>query len=570
LPPNARNLSSHCDLPSLECDGVEHRMLRDLAGDQGTATWNDGGPNDVSETDSGGQSLGPGSGPGGAGSAPAVRMASVGRHAVVYAIGNVLSKAVSFVMLPVYTRYLTPADYGVMALIEMTLDIISILAGAQIALGIFRYYYKAKTEPEQNAVVSTALIALGVSYGVVGAVAFAVAGPLTHLIFREHVDSSIMRVAALSFAVQSLYLVPLAYARIRDNSTIVVTTNVAKLFISVALNIVFVVVLRMGVVGVFLSNLCASVIIGVGMTGWLVRQVGFGWSGAAVRDLVRYGSPLLGMKIATFLATFADRYFLQATGNETMVGLYNLAYQFGFLMLFVGFSPFNQIWEPKRFLIAQGPNPSPALSTGFRLMNLVLLAVGVGIILFVGDALHVMATPPFFSAANLVPIIVAAYVLQGWAAVQDIGILVKERTGVLMAVNWASAIVALAGYALLVPRYFGLGAAIATVVSFAVRWVLTYVISQRLWHVRYQWGPVLSLTMVSAAVCLISLSLPAQPLLGSIAIHVALYCVYLVLIWRGRILTPAERTAAVALARQGLILLGGRVRSLGWMTSRQT
>jgi O-antigen/teichoic acid export membrane protein len=496
-------------------------------------------------------------------------MTSVGRHAVVYGIGNVLSKAVSFVMLPVYTRYLTPADYGVMALIEMTLDVISILAGAQIALGIFRYYHKAKTESERSAVVSTALIALGVSYGVVGVVAFAAAGPLTHLIFRGHVDSSILRVAALSFAVQSLTLVPLAYARVHDRSSIVVSANVAKLLMCVALNIVFVVALRMGVVGVFLSSLCASVVVGVVLSGWLVRRVGLGWSGAAVRDLVRYGVPLLGMKVATFLATFADRYFLQAAGNETMVGLYNLAYQFGFLMLFIGFTPFNLVWEPKRFLIAQGPNPSPPLSTGFRLMNLVLLSVGVGIILFVGDALHVMATPPFYSAANIVPIIVAAYILQGWSSTQDIGILVKERTGVLMAVNWGSAIVALAGDAVLVPRYFGLGAAIAAFTAFAIRWVLTYTVSQRMWHVRYQWAPVLRLTAVSAAVSAASLILPAQRLLASMGIHVALYGVYLLAVWRGGILTPAERTAVVAYARRGLAAVAGRLRAPGWATSRR-
>jgi O-antigen/teichoic acid export membrane protein len=275
------------------------------------------------------------------------------------------------------------------------------------------------------------------------------------------------------------------------------------------------------------------------------------------------------MKVATFLATFADRYFLQAAGNEATVGLYNLAYQFGFLMLFIGFSPFNLVWESKRFLIAQEPDPSPALSAGFRMMNLVLFTVGVGIILFVGDVLHVMATPPFFSAANLVPIIVAAYVLQGWAAVQDIGLLVKERTGVLMAVNWGSAIVALVGYWLLVPRYLGFGAAIATVVSFAVRWVLTYVASQRVWHVRYHWGPVLLLTAVSAAVCTVSLYLPEQRLVASIGIHVALFGLYLVLVWRGGTLTPAERAAAVAYARRGLAMLGGRVRTPGWATSRR-
>jgi O-antigen/teichoic acid export membrane protein len=492
-------------------------------------------------------------------SPPQVRMTAVGRHAIVYGIGNILGKAVSFVMLPIYTRYLTPADYGVIALVEMTLDVISILAGAQIALGIFRYYHKAGTTSERNAVVSTALIALGFSYAMVGVTAFVAAVPLSHLVFRTTANASVLRVAALSFTAQSLVLVPLAYARMRDRSKLVVGANATKLVISVALNIVFVVVLAKGVMGVFLSNLCASAIIGVAMTGWLISQVGIKWSGPAVRDLMRYGLPLLGMKVATFIATFADRYFLQAVGSESVVGLYNLSYQFGFLMLFIGFSPINQVWEPKRFEIVAGPNPDQALSAGFRLVNVVLLTTGVGIVLFVGDVLHVMATPPFYAAATIVPIIVVAYVLQGWASTQDIGLLVTERTGLLMAVNWVSATVALAGYAVLIPRYFGLGAAVATLVSFLVRFVLTYVVSQRLFYVRYEWTPVLRVCALAVLVCGIALSLPAFRVVPSIGIHLALLVVYMLLVWRSGILKVTERKAALATAREILTRLSRRV-----------
>jgi hypothetical protein len=54
----------------------------------------------------------------------------VAKHSLVYGLGMVISRSVSFIMLPIYTRYLTPADYGVMALVEMTLDVIAILGGA--------------------------------------------------------------------------------------------------------------------------------------------------------------------------------------------------------------------------------------------------------------------------------------------------------------------------------------------------------------------------------------------------------------------------------------------------------
>src|SRR5204862_2953786 len=92
------------------------------------------------------------------------QMSRIGRHGLVYAAGLVLSKAVAFVMLPVYTRYLTPADYGLLQLIQMVIEVASIVAGSRLGAGIFRFYHKAETAAERRAVLSTAVIVLLTSY----------------------------------------------------------------------------------------------------------------------------------------------------------------------------------------------------------------------------------------------------------------------------------------------------------------------------------------------------------------------------------------------------------------------
>src|SRR5436853_2534598 len=107
---------------------------------------------------------------GGTRHSPHQRLRGIARHSLVYALGLLLSKVVSFVMLPIYTRYLTPGDYGVMELIGMTLDIIAMIAGAGMATGIFRYYHKAESEAERLSVVSTALQMLASSYLIVAVI----------------------------------------------------------------------------------------------------------------------------------------------------------------------------------------------------------------------------------------------------------------------------------------------------------------------------------------------------------------------------------------------------------------
>ncbi len=481
------------------------------------------------------------------------------RHAIRYAIGNILTRGVAFLMLPIYTRYLSPADYGVAALIEMTLDVIGMIGGAGIGLGIFRFFHKADSDADRRAVVSTAMTALTVSYAAIGFAVIMAAGPLSRLLFRSEIHADLIRLAGGTLAVQGMIWVPLGYARVLERSGLVVGASVAKLVISLALNLIFIVGLELGVRGIFLSSLGAHACLAIWLGIVTVRKVGLGVRPEMLRTLMRFGIPLVGVQTATFTMTFSDRYFLQAAGNESMVGLYNLAYQFGFMMLMLGFVPIEMVWGPRRFQVARTANPSPLLAQAFRLICVSVFTIGVGIALFVGDLLRIMSTPPFHPAAAIVPIVLIAYVFHGWAMMHDIGALVKERTEFLTIANWVAALVALAAFAVLVPRFFATGAALGAVVAFGTRWALTYYFSQRLWPVQYDWMPVIRLALVAVAVCGASALLPRMSLVPSITTHALAYALYVALVWNARILTPAEKSRGLGfVARFTRVLQPGR------------
>lgn len=489
-------------------------------------------------------------------------MGSVGKHTLIYGAGILLSKALSFVMLPVYTHYLTPADYGIMGLIEMTLDVVAIVAGPQLAPAIFRFYHKADSDDERRDVVATALVLLGVSYTTVGIAAFLAADLLSVLVFDTAEHAGLIRLASANMIFQCLMIVPLAYARVKDRSVLFVSANAVKLFVSAGLNVLFLVGMGMGVAGIFLSTLITRILVGSALTTWVVRAVGIRFSAGKTRELLRYGIPLVGMQLATFAATFGDRYFLEHSAGESVVGLYNLTYQFGFLLSVVGFVPFHQVWGPKRFEVAQRTDGQELLARGFVYCNVVLLTVGVGITVLVSEVLRIMTAPPFHEAATLVPLILVAYVFQSWAGIQDIGVLVKERTEYVTLANWVAAAVALGLYWFLVPRYHGLGAAVGTTVAFAVRYVLTYAFSQRLWRVDYRWGPVGRLAAIAVAFSAAGYFVELESVWLSLLVQCALIALYGVTVWNAGVLTVDERRAFLTRSRAVLRRGWGRFRRL--------
>jgi len=466
-------------------------------------------------------------------------MASVARHSLVYAVGALLGKSIAFIMLPVYTRYLTPADYGVIALVEMALDVIVILAGAQLVLGVFRFYHRTSDAEEKNRIISTALIGIAFAHVVVGGFSFLAASRISQFMLGTSDYADVVRLAAAAMTFSALTIVPMSYMRLRDQSGLFVTATIVKLVIQLTLSITFVVAMRMGVKGVFTSTLIANVVVGVWLSWWTVREVGMKFSAGANRDLLRFGIPMIAVNFATFFMTFGGNYFLQSSADESVVGLYRLGYQFGFLLA-VASSPFDMVWTPKRFEIAKLPDRDSLLARGFIYQNLILIPTACAIALFVDDLLRVMAAPAFWDAASVVPLVLIAYLFQGWGT-QDIGILIREQTRLMWGIQWFSAIVAYLLFVTLIPPHKALGAAGAVTLTFALRWALIYLVSQRLWPVQYNWRPIWKLLVLTIGAVGIGHFLPASGLGWSLGLKGLIYLGFLCLVWNWDIIALSDK-----------------------------
>jgi O-antigen/teichoic acid export membrane protein len=477
------------------------------------------------------------------------RIWSIGRHSLVYGVGLLMTRAVSFIMLPIYTRLLTPGDYGVLELVSMIVEVVTIIAGSRIAWGIFHFYHKETQEQGRREVLSTASILLTATYGAAALGTIALAPWIAKLVFGASGEYTLfVRIAAANLAFQALSVVPQAFFQLRDRSHLFVAASLAQLAMQVVFNLIYLIPLHMGVAGVLLGNMTASLLIGLVLTRHLFASVGVHLKGRVARDFIRFGAPLMAMQAATFIVTFGDRYFLNKSGTTTDVGLYALAYQFGFLVASVGYSPFQRVWDPQRFALARRPDRDVIFARVFIYLNVFLLSVALGVAMFGGDVVHLMATPAFYPAAVFVPVLAAAYVFQSWGSFLNLGILFSERTEFSTIANWVAAIVALAGYTLLIPRWLAWGATITTLASLGVRCWLSHVFSQRLWRVHYRWAPVVWLGVLTIAVGSVSLLVPTGSIVVSVTAHVALFAIYAVLVWTLPILTRDERIAI----RQGV------------------
>ena len=475
----------------------------------------------------------------------------LGRDTLIYGIAFLLSRAASFIMLPVYTRYLVPADYAALHLLQMSLDVAAILLSSGVIAGVQRFYFKYKSPLDRRAVLWGSLL-MYFGLNVIGSLClWHWAGDIAGVVLEDKSQSHLVLITAGSFALEPLSALPLLLLQILQRSKAYSIVSIVKLVVQLSMNVYFVVVMEWGVYGILLSTLITYSISALVLMSWFFRAVPPKLDWGITWILFKFGFPYRVTEAGTFIMTYVDRYFLTESHGLTEVGIYSLAYQFGFLLMTLVPAPFHLAWDPQRFEQASAPEAerNRFYSQGFFYFSVLLTTLAVGICLFVGPMLHIMSDAAYHGASTMVPVIVLAFMCQAWGHVKEFGIQVAEKTTWTTVGTWISVGVIVVGYLVLIPPYGAFGAAWATVIAYATRWACFYWFSQRLFPIEYRATRGIMVGVLGAVVVITYLVLEPAGFFGQLGVATGLTAVWFGLL-RAVVLKSDERAQVLETGRQ--------------------
>lgn len=412
-------------------------------------------------------------------------------HSKIYLAGNILQRCVSFVMLPIYTRCLTPSDYGTLELLSMVLDFVGIILGLRVGQAIFRYYADYENSKDKNEVISTALW-LVASLNVLGVLLIALAvNPVASIVFGDAGQVRNLILFSLTLVMQGFIEIPMAYIRVQQRPGLFVGFSIVKLTLQLGLNILFVVYMKLHVEGVIYSAIISSLLMGSMLGFYTLKDCGIRFSIKKARQLISFSLPLMATGVIAFYITFGDRYFLRLFGGGLEeVGVYSLGYRFGFLLMFLVVTPFASIWDSEKYNIAKKENAKEEFQNIFIIYSTVAILACMVISLYVKDLLHVMSAPEFWGAAKIAPVVLGGYLANALNQYVNLGILLRNKTIEITYGTLIAAAVISIGYFFLIPRYGAMGAAWATLFAFASRTCWVYWRARRLFNMELRWKSV--------------------------------------------------------------------------------
>jgi O-antigen/teichoic acid export membrane protein len=426
------------------------------------------------------------------------------RHTAVYGIGSLLTKFVGFLLIPFYTHYLRPSEYGVLELLDLTLSLIALLVNVWVTIPLVRFYYEFPDESEKKKVVSTTLWAVAFIAMCISSLALMFPKNISIWLLKSPDYSYYIKVIAFSFFLNCLNSVAWNYIRAKQRSGLIVSLNLCGMLLMLVLNIFFVGYMKLGVLGVLYGSMIGTGTVTTILIIQTIREVGLRFDLHKLGILAAFGAPLVFTNIGAFVLNFSDRYFLQHFSTVSVVGIYALGYKFGFMLSFLVIQPFSMIWSVRMYEIAEAQNAKQIFSKFSAYFCLVLTTAAIGLSVVIKDVIGFMAAPDFRSAYHIVPLIALAYVFQGMAYYLQTGMLIEKKTIYMGIMGFIGATINITLNFLLIPTFKGMGAAWATALSFLAMAILAYAFSQRTYPIPYRLSKFFLPVILGAAAYLLS------------------------------------------------------------------
>lgn len=473
------------------------------------------------------------------------KIKSLAGDTMIYGVFQVLGRFLSFLLTPLYTNYLTKTELAETTYIYSIIAFLNIIFSFGIESSFFRFYDKDNPEQSKkvftNAFLIIATIAASTAIAVIASADYFASG------FVELKNPAlIIRLAILIPLCDSLIFIPYAYLRMTRKAKKFATTRFVLIIIAVINNIIFVVIMQVGAIGVIASQLIAAVIgimiVGKDIKNNFIGKVDF----KLIKEMIVFGLPTLPANISAMILQVADRPFLKALASTSDLAIYSVNYRLAIPMMLV-VTVFDYAWKPFYLSKYKEEGSKEMFSRVFTYYTLVCSAVFLATALFIEYVVKMPFIGGKFIAADywvglgVVPIILVAFFINGTQSHFAAGFLITKNTKYVGISVGLGALVSLLLNWILIPMLSYWGSAIAIITGYMFGAGTLYYFQRKFYPIDYEWKRVLIILASAAAVYFAAMSLTSnlEPLIAA-GVRVLFLLVFIALLYFLKFFTVSE------------------------------
>lgn len=428
------------------------------------------------------------------------RIKRLGTETIVYGIMTVTGRFLTFLLVPFYTNYLAPGEYGIVAYLFSLIAFLTIFFSYGMESAYFKYAStKEIGTTKQN--FSTPFFSLLITSVFFSSVLTLFSGELSSIAGFGEIGSRLILMAAWILCFDTIALVPFAALRLQHRAGMFAVIKLINIVTNVVLNVIFLAILGLGVEGVFLAGLIASVVTILILLPVSWPSLGLTFSVDLWKQLLKFGIPYVPAGVASIALQVIDRPILRMLTDDATVGIYQANYRLGIVIMLL-VTTFDYAYRPFFLNNAREPDAKELYARVATYFHTVMVFVCLAVIVFIHDIVRIpvgegyLIHPDYWGGLAIIPVVMVAYIFNGWVTLLMPGIFIEKKTNFLPLVTGFAAAVNIIANFMLIPVYGIMGAALATLLSYIVSAGGMYVVSQRFYPVTYEIKRVLTVSVL--------------------------------------------------------------------------
>ena len=375
-------------------------------------------------------------------------------------MGTFGSKLLVFFMVRFYTGYLTPSDYSTADLITQTANLLIPIISLGIAEGVFRFTLDSAYDKKS-------VFSMGIAAIIVGALSFCIIAPLLGLV--NHFSGFVWLIVLYTIC-SALHSVCALFTRARGKTALFAIQGIFNTATVIVLNIIFLAVFDMGVVGYVLSvviaDFCCCLFLFIKEKLW--QFITFKPNKALLPVILKYSIPLIPNTVFWWVTSVSNRYMVTGFIGSEVNGLYTVSYKLPTLLTLIS-TVFMQAWQFSAVSESEGNREEHIdfFCKVWSSFQAIMFFAGAFIIAFSKPLILILTDKDYYGAWIYVPILSLAMVFSSFSSFMGTVYTVTKKTNLSLVTTFVGAMLNIILNLILIPSPLGAqGAAIATTISY--------------------------------------------------------------------------------------------------------
>ena len=426
------------------------------------------------------------------------------KNSAIYGIGNISGKLVGFILIPLYTKRFSVDEYGILSLLEITSTLLITVFGLKIYQAFFRFYWDSEYIKKQKALFFTSFSILVAASAFLISVGFIQSSEISLLLFGKRTYSELIQLMVVGAGLQIINQILLTLMRIQEKSALYASSTVLRTAIILILTVYFIVSRGMGLNGIYYAQIVGQILFFIALIKYFLSNITLKFDFYLVKELLVYSIPLIFSSIFTILLSVSDRYMLRILADLENVGLYSLGFKIANTTKVFLVTSVQLAISPMIFRMMDDPNNKRFYSKIMTYFSFVVMLFILFVAGFSKELIEAVAqSKDFWQAYQVVPVISFSIFFGMLMSTSQTGILITKKTKVFSVIISLSAIINILFNWVLIPIYNEMGAAIASLISQLMSFILVFRYAQKYYFIPYELKKVLYILVLGISILVI-------------------------------------------------------------------